>query len=87
MEAVGCRGCHSAPCSGPFPSRSVAVRLPPSPSFVLRRYYEFSGFHGLLAAIVVAVKQVMPEHEAKLFGVIKLTFKASAHFCFRIPAR
>ncbi len=33
------------------------------------------GFHGILAGIVVAVKQVMPEHEAKLFGFLKLTFK------------
>ncbi|PNH02462.1 Transmembrane protein 115 [Tetrabaena socialis] len=38
-------------------------------------YTKFTGFHGILAGIVVAVKQVMPEHEAKLFGFLKLTFK------------
>ncbi|PNW70127.1 hypothetical protein CHLRE_17g706850v5 [Chlamydomonas reinhardtii] len=38
-------------------------------------YNKFAGFHGILAGLVVAVKQVMPEHEAKLFGFVKLTFK------------
>lgn len=38
-------------------------------------YKPFCGFHGLLAGLIVAVKQVMPEHEAKLFGVVKFTFK------------
>ncbi|GIL64157.1 hypothetical protein Vafri_18115 [Volvox africanus] len=38
-------------------------------------YTKFTGFHGILAGMVVAVKQVMPEHEAKLFGFVKFTFK------------
>ncbi|EFJ47534.1 hypothetical protein VOLCADRAFT_105094 [Volvox carteri f. nagariensis] len=38
-------------------------------------YIKFTGFHGILAGLVVAVKQVMPEHEAKLFGFVKFTFK------------
>ncbi|KXZ48357.1 hypothetical protein GPECTOR_28g764 [Gonium pectorale] len=38
-------------------------------------YLKFTGFHGMLAGLVVAVKQVMPEHEARLFGVVKITFK------------
>lgn len=41
------------------------------------RYMQFYGFHGILAGIIVAVKQVMPEHEAKLFGVVRLSFKVS----------
>lgn len=41
-------------------------------------YNKFAGFHGILAGLVVAVKQVMPEHEAKLFGFVKLTFKVGA---------
>ncbi|GLC33280.1 hypothetical protein PLESTB_000351300 [Pleodorina starrii] len=38
-------------------------------------YTKFTGFHGMVAGMVVAVKQVMPEHEAKLFGFVKFTFK------------
>ncbi|GFR48527.1 hypothetical protein Agub_g10422 [Astrephomene gubernaculifera] len=38
-------------------------------------YTKFGGFHGMLAGIVVAVKQVMPEHEAKLFRFVKFSFK------------
>ena len=43
------------------------------------RYMQFYGYHGILAGIIVAVKQVMPEHEAKLFGVVRLSFKVSPH--------
>lgn len=38
-------------------------------------YSEFCGFHGLVAAMLVAVKQVMPHHEAKLFGALKIRVK------------
>lgn len=38
-------------------------------------YSEFSGFHGVVAGLLVAVKQVLPDHEFKLFGVISLSSK------------
>mmetsp|Transcript_36298 Transcript_36298/g.91666 ORF Transcript_36298/g.91666 Transcript_36298/m.91666 type:complete len:308 (-) Transcript_36298:710-1633(-) len=38
-------------------------------------YTEFSGFHGLIAALLVAVKQIMPHHELKLAGTFKLRVK------------
>lgn len=40
-------------------------------------YKEFSGFHGLLAALLVAVKQIMPDHEVILAGFLRLK---AAHF-------
>jgi len=38
-------------------------------------YTEFSGFHGIVAGLLVAVKQIMPDHEVKLFGVLSITVK------------
>lgn len=38
-------------------------------------YTEFCGFHGLVAALLVAVKQIMPHHELKFAGVLKLRVK------------
>lgn len=38
-------------------------------------YTQFFGFHGVAAGLVVAVKQVMGEQEAKLFGVVKINIK------------
>eukprot|EP00878_Enallax_costatus_P029224 GHUV01031669.1.p1 GENE.GHUV01031669.1~~GHUV01031669.1.p1 ORF type:complete len:308 (+),score=60.09 GHUV01031669.1:444-1367(+) len=35
-------------------------------------YSEFDGFHGILAGLLVAVKQIMPEHEVILAGLVKL---------------
>lgn len=37
------------------------------------RYAEFSGFHGILAALLVAVKQIMPQQEVILGGAIRLS--------------
>jgi hypothetical protein len=36
------------------------------------RYAEFTGFHGIIGALLVSVKQIMPDHEVKLFGAIQL---------------
>lgn len=38
-------------------------------------YAQFSGFHGLLGALLVAVKQIMPDHELKLLGFLQLKTK------------
>lgn len=38
-------------------------------------YSEFNGFHGVLAGLLVGVKQIMPDHEIKLVGVVKLRVK------------
>ncbi|KAL6765988.1 eukaryotic integral membrane protein-domain-containing protein [Haematococcus lacustris] len=38
-------------------------------------FTEFSGFHGLNAAMLVAVKQIMPHHELKLFGIVRAHVK------------
>ncbi|KAF6261762.1 eukaryotic integral membrane protein-domain-containing protein [Scenedesmus sp. NREL 46B-D3] len=35
-------------------------------------YSEFSGFHGILAALLVAVKQIMPDQEVILAGFLRL---------------
>lgn len=42
-------------------------------------YTEFSGFHGLVAALLVAVKQTMPHSEAKVLGVVKLRIKVGRY--------
>jgi hypothetical protein len=42
------------------------------------RYAEFSGFHGLLAALLVAVKQIMPDHEVILAGFLRLKAAVSS---------
>lgn len=39
------------------------------------RYSEFTGFHGILAGLLVAVKQIMPDHEVILGGLVKLKAK------------
>ncbi|GMH42120.1 hypothetical protein BSKO_10039 [Bryopsis sp. KO-2023] len=39
-----------------------------------RFYSQINGFHGLLSAMLVAVKQVLPDQELALFGVLR--FKA-----------
>lgn len=38
-------------------------------------YLQFSGFHGILAGLLVALKQVMPEHEIKLLGFLGFKVK------------
>mmetsp|Transcript_22583 Transcript_22583/g.27235 ORF Transcript_22583/g.27235 Transcript_22583/m.27235 type:complete len:308 (+) Transcript_22583:137-1060(+) len=38
-------------------------------------YGQFCGFHGVIAGFMVAVKQLMPDHDIKLFGVVKLKIK------------
>ncbi len=38
-------------------------------------YTQFSGFHGVTAGLLVAVKQVMPHHEFKLLGPIRFSAK------------
>jgi len=35
-------------------------------------YTRFSGFHGVIAGLLVAVKQIMPDQEVKIFGAVKL---------------
>ncbi len=40
-------------------------------------YQQFMGFQGIIAALLVAVKQIMPLHEIKLFGTFKLKMKVS----------
>eukprot|EP00955_Chlamydomonas_euryale_P111765 366088-Chlamydomonas_euryale.AAC.11 len=43
-------------------------------------YTEFYGFQGIAAGMLVAVKQIMGDQEAKLFGVIQINIKArNAH--------
>jgi hypothetical protein len=41
----------------------------------VRRYAQFYGFHGLLGGMLVAVKQIMPDHEVKLLGLVQLKTK------------
>lgn len=41
------------------------------------RYTEFSGFHGILAAMLVAVKQIMPQQEVILGGAVRLSARVS----------
>jgi membrane associated rhomboid family serine protease len=38
-------------------------------------YTEFYGFHGIAAGLLVAVKQIMGDQDAKLFGVLKINIK------------
>jgi membrane associated rhomboid family serine protease len=38
-------------------------------------FSEYGGFHGNLAGLLVALKQVMPENEVTLFGFVKLKIK------------
>lgn len=38
-------------------------------------YTEFHGFHGIAAGLLVAVKQILGDQEAKLFGVIQFNTK------------
>uniref|UniRef100_A0A7S0QX60 Transmembrane protein 115 n=1 Tax=Pyramimonas obovata TaxID=1411642 RepID=A0A7S0QX60_9CHLO len=38
-------------------------------------YGKVCGFHGVVAAFVVAIKQLMPEHEVRLMGVIRFRLK------------
>lgn len=42
------------------------------------RYSEFNGFHGILAGLLVAVKQIMPDHEVILAGLFKLKARVRA---------
>ena len=42
------------------------------------RYMEVSGFHGIVAGCLVAVKQIMPDTEVTLVRVVKFHAKASA---------
>ncbi|KAF8062961.1 haloacid dehalogenase-like hydrolase domain-containing protein [Scenedesmus sp. PABB004] len=35
-------------------------------------YTQFTGFHGVLAGLLVAVKQIMPDHEVVLGGMLRL---------------
>ena len=44
----------------------------------VRRYMEVSGFHGIVAGCLVAVKQIMPDTEVTLVRVVKFHAKASA---------
>eukprot|EP00976_Prorocentrum_cordatum_P024593 500357-Prorocentrum_minimum.AAC.5 len=42
------------------------------------RYGKVCGFHGVVAAFVVAIKQLMPEHEVRLMGVVRFRLKVFA---------
>jgi len=44
-------------------------------------YTQFSGFHGVSAALLVAVKQIMPHHEIKLLGPLRFSAKARGQVC------
>ena len=44
---------------------------------LVRRYMEVSGFHGIVAGCLVAVKQIMPDTEVTLVRVVKFHAKAS----------
>lgn len=39
------------------------------------RYTQFSGFHGVVAGLLVAVKQIMPDHEVTIARVFKIRAK------------
>lgn len=41
------------------------------------RYTEFSGFHGILAGLLVAVKQIMPNQEVILGGIFRTSARVS----------
>lgn len=43
------------------------------------RYTEFSGFHGVIGGLVVALKQVMSDQEIKLAGLPPLRAKVRGH--------
>ncbi|MEW5300231.1 MAG: hypothetical protein WDW38_003064 [Sanguina aurantia] len=49
-------------------------------------YTEFTGFHGILAALLVAIKQVMPDHELKLLGPLKITVKYVPLLCITLAS-
>jgi membrane associated rhomboid family serine protease len=38
-------------------------------------YTEFYGFHGILAGLLVALKQVMQDQDVMLFGAVKISIK------------
>mmetsp|Transcript_21757 Transcript_21757/g.37101 ORF Transcript_21757/g.37101 Transcript_21757/m.37101 type:complete len:322 (+) Transcript_21757:16-981(+) len=59
-------------CTSVFVSIYVAYAITTSGDLL---YHQFTGFHGILAALLVAVKQIMPTHEVKLFGAVKLSVK------------
>jgi hypothetical protein len=44
---------------------------------VWHRYAPLSGFHGVLAGFLVAVKQLMPEQEITVLFVLKLRAKVT----------
>ena len=44
-------------------------------------YAQLGGFHGMVAAFLVAIKQLMPEQELTLFGVFKFRAKVTALCC------
>ncbi len=61
-------------CSAVFVAVYIAYAVTQSGTLL---YTQFTGFHGLAAAMLVAVKQIMPQHELKLLGFLKLRVKAS----------
>jgi hypothetical protein len=44
-------------------------------SYTSHRYKEFAGFEGVIAGCLVAVKQILPENEVVLLGVIRFRAK------------
>ena len=52
----------------------------------LRRYTEISGFQGVLAGLLVALKQIIPETEVTLLQVFKLRAKVTPFLAPPHPA-
>jgi membrane associated rhomboid family serine protease len=62
-------------CSAVFVAVYITYAITASGTLL---YTQFAGFHGLIAAMLVAVKQIMPQHEVKLLGVLKFRVKVRA---------
>jgi len=51
-----------------------------------RSYTQFSGFHGVIGGLLVAVKQIMADQEIKLGGVVQLPARVRALAGILLPA-
>jgi len=48
-------------------------------------YGRANGFHGVIAAFLVAIKQLLPEHEVRLLAVTRIKLKVRVRVAAAIP--